>query len=120
MNKDAKNYLKIIVLIIVTLAILYVLHLAIGNVFKLESEHTDDVDDLTIIFETDYTMKTLTVVEIYPQDRKFYWPEIAIVNGSAELPYDVIEIGDVITNCEGYLILEYKNSGKILWEGDFR
>ena len=73
----------------------------------------------TIIFEKDSINKILTVTEIYPEDRAFYWPELSVTSGSAELPYNIIEIGDMITNCEGHLKLEYPQMGIIIWEGDF-
>jgi hypothetical protein len=119
LSTDSNNYIKIISLIIITLFILYILHITIGSTFDVQTEGPRESFEPTIIFEKDATNKILTVIEVYPEEGTFYWPDISVVNGSAVMPYNIIEIGDMITNCEGHLKLEYTRTGKTIWEGDF-
>ena len=67
----------------------------------------------------DNETKTLTVTDILPKDKDFYWPEISIKNGSVTIPYGIIEIGDIITNCEGYLELVWGTSCIPVFQADF-
>ena len=46
-----KNYIKIISLIIITLFILYILHLSLGSIFDFESDNTHEFEGPTIMFE---------------------------------------------------------------------
>jgi hypothetical protein len=119
MHKEFKNNIKIIILIVITFFILYILHVSIGSYFGVESEGTYDDINPTIIFETDTTNKTLTVVEKYPMEVDFYWPEISVASGSATLPYNTVDIGDEITDCEGNLKLVYDRTGATIYEGVF-
>jgi hypothetical protein len=98
---------------------LYILHVSIGSYFGVESEGTHDDMIPTIIFETDTVKKTLTVVEKYPMEIDFYWTEISVASGSATLPYNTVDIGDEITNCEGNLKLIYDRTGAIIYEEVF-
>jgi len=120
MDKEIKNHIKIITLLIIVFIILYFLHITFGDIFESQFEHTEFNSEPTIIFQEDHINNTLTVTEIYPQDRDWHWPEVSIVNGSATLPYGKIEVGDKITNCEGYLELEWGKLGIPIWMADFR
>ena len=119
LSSESKNNIKIVSLILITMFILYILHISIGSYLGVEIEGARDNIDPNIIFEKSLIDKTLTVVEIYPEDITFYWPEISVVSGSADLPYDAIEIGNIITNCDGDLKLEHTPTGKIICEEDF-
>jgi hypothetical protein len=119
MKKELKDNLKIIILIILTMIILYILHIYIGSYFGVESERHDDYVSPQVQFQVDSNNKILTVDSVYPQDKDFYWNDIQIVSGSATLPYDTITVGDQITNCEGNLELIYALSGITIFEGGF-
>ena len=119
LNKESENNIKIISLILITLFILYILHVQFGSYFGVEIEGEYDSMDLTLIFEKNLNDKTLTVVEIYPENRDFFWPEISVASGSATLPFDIIDIGDIITDCEGYVKLIYEQTGATICEEDF-
>lgn len=107
MDKEMKNNIKIIALLLVVFIVLYALHITIGDRFESQFEESVCfIDGPNIVFSEDQNNKTLTVTEIYPQDKDWYWSEIFIVNGSATLPYGLIKAGDRITNCEGYLELK--------------
>ncbi len=120
MKKETINNIKIIALILVVFIILYILHITIGPTIESQYEYSGFTDEQNIFFETDLSQKTLTVSSIHPQDRDFYWSEISVVNGSANLPTGIIEVGDIITNCEGYLELEWSTTGIKILERDFR
>jgi len=121
MNKDMINNIKIISLLLIVFIVLYALHVTIGDRFESQfGEPVCYVDGPTIIFMKDNETKTLTVTNIYPEDEDFYWPEISIKNGSATLSYGTIEIGDIITNCEGYLELVWGTSCIPIHQADFR
>ena len=94
MDKEIKNHIKIITLLIIVFIILYFLHIKFGDIFEYKFEHTEFNSEPTIIFQEDHINNTLTVTEIYPQDRDWHWPEVSIVNGSATLPYGKIEVGN--------------------------
>lgn len=118
MDKEMKNNIKIISILLVVFIILYLLHITIGD--RFQSDSLDNIEDVTIIFSTDYNNKIITVEEIYPQDINYYWSEIEIVSGSAIIDqFGIIEIGHTISNCTGYLKLKWKPSGIIIWDADF-
>jgi len=119
LNKEPKNNIKIILLIILTLFILYILHISIGSYFGVESEGKYDNESPEIGFQVDYLSKILTVDSIYPESKDFYWNDITVASGNATLPYDTIDKGDQITNCEGEIKLVYELTGATIWEGEF-
>ena len=119
MHDETKNNIKIIVLLLVVFIILYFLHITLGDRFEYQYDNSSYEGETQIIFSIDTINKTLTVTQIYSQGRTLYWPEITINNGFATLPYGTIDIGDVITNCEGYLELIWKETGVHIFSTDF-
>ena len=119
MNNETKNNIKIITLLIIVFIILYLLHISIGDRFEDQYDDTREKGELNIIFLTNSINKTLTVQEIYSNGRTLYWPEVIIVNGSANLPYGTIEVGDTITNCEGYLVLKWRDTENLIFSKEF-
>jgi hypothetical protein len=120
MNNETKNNIKIVLLLFVVFVILYALHITFGD--RFEDYYGDSfchIQSPTIIFMQDNETKTLTVTEIYPKDKNFYWSEISIANGSATLPYGIIKVGDIITNCQGYLELVWGESCIPIYQTDF-
>ena len=119
MHDETKNNIKIVVLLIVVFIILYCLHITIGDRFEDLYADSSYCGETQIIFSKDTTNKTLTVTEIYSQGRTLYWPEVNISEGSATLPFGTIDVGDVITNCEGYLKLIWKETCNYIFSADF-
>ena len=119
MNDETKNNIKIIVLLFVVFIILYCLNIKIGDRFENQYNDFSYEGEAQINFSKDTTNKTLTVTEIYSQGRTLHWPEVAINNGSANLPFGTIDVGDVITNCESYLELIWKETGVHIFSIDF-
>jgi hypothetical protein len=119
MNDETKNNIKIIVLLIVVFIILYFLHITIEDRFEDQYDDFSYEGETQIIFSKDITNKTLTVTEFYSQGSTLHWPQVAINNGSATLPFGTIDVGDVITNCEGYLELIWGDTGIHIISTDF-
>ena len=120
LNTELKNNIKIIVLIVITLFVLYILHISIGGIFNSSQSGDKQGNFLSnIIFQEDLQNKSLTVLKIDSGGVTFSWSEISIVNGSAQLPEGTIGKGDIITQCEGHLELFFKVTGRSIWEGDF-
>jgi hypothetical protein len=67
-----------------------------------------------IIFDIDKVNNTLTVEDVYPND--VLWSDIdQIGSGSCDpFPSGTIAPGDVITNCQGILVLRYKLTNGII------
>ena len=121
MNQETKNNLKIITLLLVVFIILYALHITFGDRFEHEKQSNNHMEDITLIFHTDYENNILTVEGIYPEEVNFYWSEIEIASGYATFDqYDVIEIGHTLSNCTDHLQLKFIPSGIIIWDTDFR
>ena len=118
MNQETKNNIKIISLLLVVFIILYFLHVTIGDRFEDQYDNSG-YGETQIIFSKDTNSKTLTVTEIYSQGRTLHWPEVIVTNGSATLPYGTIDVGDVITDCEGHLELKWESTGIKICEEDF-
>jgi len=119
MHDETKNNIKIIGSLLVVFIILYFLHITIGDRFEDQYDDSSYDGETQIIFSIDTINKTLTVTEIYSQGRILYWPEVNITDGSATLPYGTIDVGDVITDCEGYLKLIWKETCNYLFSADF-
>ena len=66
----------------------------------------DALPPMVFDLQENLTEKTLTVVEVY---QNLSWSDITIIEGSAVLPEGYIEVGDVITNCQG--CIEYMVKG---------
>jgi hypothetical protein len=118
MQRETKNNIKIVSLLLVVFIILYFLHITLGDRFEDLYGDSKEKGETNIIFMTDHVNKTLTVSEIY-SDRPCHWPEVVITNGNASLPFGTIDVGDKITNCEGYLELKWNNTGIHIWSADF-
>ena len=119
MNKVTKDNVKIIILLIVVFIILYFLHITIGDNFVDQYGGPSHEDEINIFFRTDKISKTLTVEEIFSQGRTLYWPEVIVTEGSATLPFGTIDIGDKITDCEGHLVLKWKDTDNLIFSNDF-
>ena len=119
MNNETKNNIKIIALLLVVFIILYFLHVTIGDRFEDQYGDPNEQGETNIIFTMDLNNKTLTVKEIYSQGRTLYWPDVTIADGSATLPYGTIDVGDIITDCEGHLVLKWGDMGHLIFSGDF-
>jgi hypothetical protein len=119
MYDETKNNIKIIVLLLVVFIILYFLHITIGDRFENQFDDSSYDGETQIIFSVDTINKTLTVTEVYSQGRTLYWPEVSISDGSATLPSGIIDVGDVISDCEGYLELIWKDTGIHIFSTDF-
>ena len=119
MHDETKNNIKIIVLLIVVFIILYFLHITIGDRFEDQYDESSYEGETHIIFSKDPINKTLTVTEIYSYGRTLHWPEVSIANGSATLPYGTIDVGDVITDCEGNLVLIWKDTDIYIYSTEF-
>jgi len=121
MEKETKNNIKIILLLLVVFIILYALHITFGDRFEDQYQSSNHIEDVSIIFQTDYENKILTVENIYPEDINYYWSEVEIINGSATFDqYGIIKIGHTLSNCTGFLELEWKTTGIKILERDFR
>jgi len=120
MHDETKNNIKIIGSLLVVFIILYCLHITIGDRFEYKYDDSSYCGGTTqIIFSIDTINKTLTVTEIYAQGRTLHWPEVNITDGSATLPSGTIDVGDVITDCEGNLELIWKDTGINIISTDF-
>ena len=119
MHNETKNNIKIIVLLLVAFTVLYFLHITIGDRFEDQYDNSNYDGETNIIFSIDTTDKTLTVTEIFSHGRTLHWPEVAIKDGFATLPYGTIDVGDIITDCEGYLELIWGDTGIHIISTDF-
>jgi hypothetical protein len=118
MNQETKNNIKIISLLIVVFIILYFLHVTIGDRFEDQYSGSSNNGGTNIVFLTDLTSKTLTVSDIHSQ-RTCHWSEVVIASGNATLPVGSIDVGDIITNCEGNLVLKWEDTGIEICSKDF-
>jgi hypothetical protein len=119
MNNETKNNIKIVILLFVVFFILYALHVSFGDRFEDQYDNSNYEGKTQIIFSIDTVNKTLTVNEIYSDGITLYWPEVTVNDGSATLPFGTIDVGDVITDCEGYLELIWSDTGNHLFSIDF-
>ena len=119
MNNETKNNIKIVLFLFVIFVILYALHITFGDRFADQYDNSNYEGETQIIFSIDTANKTLTVKEIYSDGGTVYWPEVTVNNGSATLPSGTIDLGDVITDCDGYLVLVWSDTGNHLFSIDF-
>ena len=70
------------------------------------------------VFTMDKATKTLTVQKIY--DDSLDWQKTEICSGNAKLPTGAIQVGDVVTNCEGNLALRHIPTNIIFGAYDFK
>ena len=100
---------------------MYALHITFGDRFEDQYQSSNHIEDASIIFQTDYENKILTVEDIYPKDINLYWSQVEIVNGFATFDqYGIIKIGHTLSNCTGFLELEWISTGNRIWAADFR
>ena len=118
MNQDMKNNLKIIASLLVVFIILYALHVTFGDRFEDQYGGQSCLGPTNIIFTADNVSKTLTVSEIYSNDRTIHWSEISIIGTANEL-YGPINVGDVITGCEGYIEIVWAETGNVIYSTNF-
>ena len=120
MMDERKNNIKIILFLIVVFIVLYALHVTLGDRFEDLYHSSEHFEDASIIFQTDYQNKKLTVEEIHPGNVNYYWSEVVIAHGSATFDqHGIIEKGNTLSNCSGILILEWKQTERIILERDF-
>jgi hypothetical protein len=121
MKKETNNNIKIVLLLLIVFTILYALHITIGDRFGDQYDSSNYIENASIIFQTDYENKILTVDEIHPEDVNYYWSDVEIVNGNATFDqYGIIEIGHTLSNCTGLLELKWISTGVKILERDFR
>jgi len=103
-----------------TILIVVILSGCTDNLVHIETAEIDfvctvDVDNATL------TVKELSFdSEVYPNG--LYWDRVRkLPSGNATLPTDAwkINVGDVLTNCNGTLILIYQPTDQLLGEWDF-
>jgi hypothetical protein len=119
MNKEIKNHIKIISLLIVVFIILYFLHVTIGDRFEDQYDTSDNDSETNIIFMKNFINKTLTVSEIHSQRKTIYWTEIELKEGNATLPPGIIDVGDEITNCEDNIVIVWKSTDTYIYSTNF-
>jgi hypothetical protein len=119
MKDSTKNNIKIIALLIVVFIILYFLHITIGDRFEDQYDKpTYQEGETRIDFTMDSMNKTITVKEIH-SGRTLHWPEVVNTSGSASIPSGTIDVGDKITNCEGFLILVWRDTDNVIFSAEF-
>ena len=121
MEKETKNNIKIVLLLIVVFVILYALHVTFRDRFEDQYGPSNYIEERSIFFQTDYENKMLTVESMHPEEIDFYWSEIEIVKGFANFDqYGIIKIGHTLSNCSGLLELQWSHSRVKILEADFR
>ena len=118
MQDQTKNNIKIIVLLLVVFIVLYFLHVTFGDRFEDQYGGQSCLGPTNIIFTADNESKTLTVTEIYSQDRTIHWSEIEII-GTADGIYGPIDVGDTITGCEGYIEIVWAETCTTIYSTNF-
>lgn len=73
-------------------------------------------EKMIIGFVRDNYNATLTVNSIHEDHSDLMWSDI-ILEGNATLPSGSIDIGDVITNCDGKINLSLRYDSRIVWLG---
>lgn len=66
----------------------------------------------------DQASKILTVQKIY--DDSLNWQKTEIGSGKATLPTGAVQVGDVVTNCEGNLSLRHIPTNVLFGAYDFK
>ena len=66
----------------------------------------------------DKASKTLTVQKTY--DDSLNWQKTEICSGKATLPTGTVQVGDVVTNCEGNLSLRHIPTSVLFGAYDFK
>jgi hypothetical protein len=123
MDAGMKKHIIVISSLIVVFVVLFALHVTVGKNFASQYGDSDDVyyeGERDIAFQQDIQNKTLTVVGLYPEFGVWNWYDIVIINGSANKPDGEIKIGDMLTNCEGFLEIGWGTPIRSLWTADFR
>ena len=69
------------------------------------------------VFTMDKASKTLTVQKIY--DSNLEWDKTEVCSGKATLPTGTVQVGDVVTNCEGNLALRHVPTNILFGGYDF-
>jgi len=121
MDAGIKKHLIVIGSLFVVFAILSVIHVTVGyTLISPCGTTTCTPGETNIIFHKDDINKTLTVTEIYTKCGGWYWSDFTIINGSATFPSGKVKIGDMITDCEGYLEIGWGTPVRPIWVVDFR
>ena len=118
MNQEMKNNLKIVASLLVVFVVLYALHVTFGDRFEDQYGSQSCLGPTNIIFTADNVSKTLTVNQIYSNDRTIHWSEINII-GTCDEIYGPIDIGDTITGCEGYIKIVLAETGNTIYSTHF-
>jgi hypothetical protein len=119
MNENIKNNIKIIIILFIVFLILYILHITLRDSFENQYDGPNNEGQINIIFTVDQISQTLTVEEIYAQGRTLYWSDIYVAEGFGSLPYGIISIGDIISDCTGHLVLKCRDTGIHIYSNVF-
>jgi hypothetical protein len=121
MDVGIKNHIKIIGSLFIVFVILLTIHYTVGHTIVSQCGYNVCTPgESNIVFHQDDINKTLTVTNLYTKCGGWYWSDFTIINGSATLPSGKVKIGDVITNCEGYLEIGWGTPIRPIWVVDFR
>jgi hypothetical protein len=103
---------------IIVIAIIFILITIIGFCAYLNYTNITITDGFhnPILCSTSLIDKTLTVVQV---EDTYYWEDCEIVSGNATLPSGKVELGDVITNCAGFVRIVHIPTDTLVVAFDF-
>jgi hypothetical protein len=104
MEKKTKILLTILIVTILVIAAGTFAYVWLNGI----STCCDDTDYPSIYCIQDSTNKTLRITGIENAPNYFNWSDIEVTLGNATLPTGTIDVGDIITNCSGTVVLVYE------------
>jgi hypothetical protein len=122
--------IKIIVVLLVALVVVGI-SLVFGSIW-IAQENYKKVQNIIppapeaphVTYNVNTTADTITITSISGNPGELIWSNVELLNSSvihfqATLPTGTIDIGDVITDCDGPVLLIWKPTGARFIEGTF-
>ena len=122
MNKQTKTIIAVITIsvLIVVFGVLWVAYNRYQEVSGNLESFPEKKGFETYLFETDTENNKIIFLNFsYNGDEKPIWENMVVSKGNATLPSGIINRGDEITNCFGYVCLKWKPTNTTLSCSEF-
>jgi len=120
MNKNTKIILGVgIVALIIIVAIFFWIWPAYERYEDISGmQPSPDLDTPGVNVDINQDNRTITIISI-DVGTDLFWSNAVIINGSATLPTGAIDVGDIITDCEGFVELLWEPTNKLFLRANF-
>jgi hypothetical protein len=120
MEKKIKIILLIVIIIIAVISVLLATRWIAFETYKQVSEMVGSAPEKyapNVTYEKNETARTITITLIEGEPGELLWSNVELYNPNnmysmeATLPNGTIDVGDVITDCDGLIWLRWKPTG---------